>query len=565
MLYLRLGIEGPVSEREHVEIVPLGGLGEFGMNMMALRCRGTILVVDAGLMFPRGDLLGVDFVVPDLTYLRENIEEVRAVLLTHCHEDHIGALPFLLDEVPVPVYATPLTLGIARGRLEEHGLLESADLRTVHPGGQLEIGDFHVRFFGVTHSTADCLGLAIDTPAGLIVHTGDFKFDHSPPDGRLSDYALLSAMGERGVLALLSDSTNSERGGHTPSETHVGRELERIFRSSPGKIVVACFASSIHRIQTVLDLAAGLGRSVVALGRSMVQNVTVARELGYLTDTGGVLIDPQEAARLPADRLVMLTSGSQGEPTAALARLALDNYKLFRVDAGDTVVISARTIPGNETQVSHLINHLCRRGARVFDERTAAVHASGHASRDELELMINLTRPRFFVPIHGEYRQLFRHALLAQESGIPQDRVLIAETGDIIHLSEESIEIRGRAPVGRRLIDEGGITELDEGVVRDRQRLSKEGVVLAVVAVNKSTGRIEGTPELASRGHVQEMELPALLNEARQVLMRTLQECSEEERTDAVLLTELVRTDLKRFFRKRTATRPMIVPVILEI
>jgi ribonuclease J len=535
------------------------------MNMMALRYGGSIVVIDAGLMFPKDDLLGVDIVVPDLAYLKENLEEVRAVILTHGHEDHMGALPFLLDEVPVPVYGTPLTLGLARGRLQEHGILNHADLRPLRSRERLQIGDLQIDPFSVTHSIADSFGLAIETPVGRVIHTSDFKFDHSPPDRKLSDYAFLSETGEHGVLALFSDSTNSERSGYTPSEMQVSRSLAQIFRSSPNKIIITCFASSVHRIQIVLDLAAEFDRSVVPLGRSMVQNIAIARELAYLTDKDGVLVDSHEASRLPADRLVLLSSGSQGEPMAALARLALDTYKLFSVEPGDSVIISARTIPGNETRVSHLINHFCRRGARVFDESSMLVHASGHASQEELKLMINLTRPRFFVPIHGEFRQLHRHAMIARENGIPSDRIVIAQTGDIICLSPESIEVRGRAPVGRRMIDEGGITELDEFVVRDRHHLSREGIVLAVVAINKSTGKIEGSPELVSRGHVQEMEQSALLAEARQVVVNTLRECSEEERADALLLTETVRTDLKRFFRKRTATRPMIVPVILEI
>jgi len=555
-----------MGDQDYIEIVPLGGLGEFGMNTMAVRFAGTILVIDAGLMFPRDDLLGVDIVVPDLSYLKQHAEEVRAIILTHGHEDHIGGLPFLLQEIPVPVYGTPLTLGLARNRLREYRLLESAELQPIKARHRLHVGEFEVDFISMTHSLADAVALSILTPLGRIIHTGDFKFDSAPPDHRLSDYAYLSQLGDEGVLALLSDSTNSERPGYTPSEGQVRGTLRQIFRSSPRKIVLACFASSIHRLQTVLDLAAETGRRVVPLGRSMTQNIAIARELGYLSDRNTVLGDVHEGHRLPPERLILLSSGSQGEPMAALTQLALEKHKHFSIEPDDCVVLSARTIPGNDIRVSHLINHCCRRGARVYsDDGSMLVHASGHASQEELKLMLGLTRPRFFMPIHGEYRQLHRHAQLADEAGVPRERTLISETGDIVALERDSIYVRGRAPVGRRLIDEGGIAELDELVVRDRQQLSEEGVVLAVLAINKATGAIEGSPEIVSRGHLQETGQNDLMAQARQAIVATIQQCSEEERADSLLLTENIRSELKRFFRKRTATRPMIVPVILEI
>jgi ribonuclease J len=407
--------------------------------------------------------------------------------------------------------------------------------------------------------------MALTTPFGTIVHTGDFKFDQAPPDGKLSDYARLSAIGDQGVLALFADSTNAERPGYTSSESHVRRSLEQIFHATHGKIIVACFASSSHRIQILLDLAQEFGRKVVPVGRSMVQNTAISRELGYLSVPPNVLLDAKEGAALPPQELVLLCTGSQGEPVSALSRLALGRHKDFEVESGDAVVFSARAIPGNETRISHLNSHFCRRRARVYDESHSMVHVSGHASQEELKLMLNLIRPRFFVPIHGEYRQLYNHALLAQETGIPSERILLAENGDIISLTPDKAAVVGRAPVGRRLIDAGGIAELDELVVKDRQRLSEEGVVLAVVPINKSTGLIEGVPELISRGHLQENGGTALMAEARQVILSTVETCSSEERVDSLVLTEMVRTDLKRFFRRRTATRPMIVPVILEI
>ncbi len=554
-----------MSTDDAVEVVPLGGLGEFGMNSMAIRYRGSIVVVDAGMMFPRDDLLGVDLVVPEFTYLLEHRQEVKAVVLTHGHEDHIGALPYLLQDLPVPIYGTPLTLGFARGRLAEHGLLQQAQLNRIGPRQTLDAGEMRLEFLSVTHSIADSLGIAITTPLGTIIHTGDFKFDQSPPDQKPTDYARLSHFAEQGVLALFSDSTNSERPGYTPSESNVRKHLDQIFRSSKGKIVVTCFASSIHRIQIALELARECGRRVVTVGRSMKENISIARELGYLTVPEGALADSREASRIPDHKLVLLCTGSQGEPLAALTKLALGKHKEFTVTAGDAVIISARAIPGNERRISHLINHFCYRGATVYDETRWGVHVSGHASQEELKLMINLTRPRFFVPVHGEFRQLFHHAQLAHETGIPRERILLAETGDIIVLTPDKAEIRGKAPVGRRLIDEGGLAELDELVVRDRQHLSEEGVLMAVVAINKSTGQIEGLPELVSRGHLQENGGAKILAEAREVVLKTLRECSEEERRDSLVLTELIRADLKRFMRKRTATRPMILPVVLEI
>lgn len=554
-----------MNNNETLEVVPLGGLGEFGMNMMAIRYGGSMIVIDAGLMFPRNDLLGVDLVVPDLTYLRDHKDEIRALFLTHGHEDHIGALPYLLDEINLPVYGTPLTLGFVRGRLAEHGLLDSAQLLQIRAQDTVEVGGMQVEVLRVSHSIADSIGLAIRTPIGTIIHTGDFKFDQSPPDNKPSEYSRLAHYGEQGVLALFSDSTNSERPGYTPSESHVRSHLEQIFHSSRQKIVMACFASSVHRIQIALDLAQTFGRRVVAVGRSMKQNIAIATRLGYLNVPPGLMVDTHEAAHLPDEQLVILSTGSQGEPMAALTLLALGKHKDFDLEQGDSVIISARVIPGNETRISHLINHFCRRGAKVYDETRWAVHVSGHASQEELKLMLNLTKPKFFIPIHGEFRQLYHHSLVAQEAGIPSDRILLAETGDILSFTADSLSIIGKAPVGRRLIDEGGVAELDEFVVRDRQHLSEEGVVLAVLAINRSTGDLEGMPELVSRGHVEVGEGAAFLAEGRDIVLNTLAECTSEERKDPLVLTEIIRANLKKYFRKHTGTRPMIVPVIIDI
>ena len=546
------------------EIVPLGGLGEFGMNMMAVGYGGDIIVVDAGLMFPREDLLGVDYVIPDFAYLLENREKVRAIFITHGHEDHVGALPYLLKDLPVPVYATPLTLGFAQGRLEENGVLEEAELIDVEARDTWDFGDLHVEVIHMTHSIADSIGLAITSPVGTIIMTGDYKLDSAPPDQRPTDYARLSHYGEQGVLALFGDSTNSERPGFTPSEAHVRKNLETIFHSSRRKIIVACFASSIHRIQIIFDLARVFGKRVIVIGRSMKQNISIASDLGYLKIPPGILADVSEARSIPDEDLVILSTGSQGEPLAALTKLAFGKQKGLSVNEGDSIVISARVIPGNELRVSRLVNLFCRRGARVYEESQREMHVSGHASQEELKIMLNLTKPRYFIPIHGEYRQLFAHTLLAEETGIPKDRILIAETGDIIHLGENHIRVDGKAPVGRRLIDAGGFAELDEDVIGDRQRLSEEGVVLAVVVVDKSTGGMKGAPELAIRGHVQENEEFDFLAEARQVVINTFEECTREERADSGALTENIRAALRRYFRKGAGTRPMIIPIVIE-
>ncbi|MBN2338906.1 MAG: ribonuclease J [Acidobacteria bacterium] len=552
-------------KEEKMEIVPLGGLGEFGMNMMAVRYGEDILVVDAGLMFPREDLLGVDRVIPDFAYLFEHRDRVRGIVLTHGHEDHIGALPYLLEDFSIPVYGTRLTLGLLRGRLRESGLLEHCDLRPVRARDLLDFGRIRVEILGMTHSLADSIGLAITTPVGTVIHTGDFKLDSAPLNHSVTDYARIAQLGEEGVLALLSDSTNSERRGFTPPEINVRSGLELIFHLCPRKIVVACFASSIHRIQIVLDLARAFGRRVAVLGRSMKDNIRIASELGYLAVPPDLLLEPGAAKTIPDEELLVLCTGSQGEPLAALTRLAFDKQKDISVTPGDAVILSARVIPGHEGRISRLVNHFCRRGARVFDEGHWMTHVSGHASAEELKIMLNLARPRFFVPVHGEYRQLFAHTLLARETGIDPENILLAESGDIIELTPSSIRVAGKAPVGRRLIDSGGVAELDEVVIGDRQHLSEEGVVLAVVAVNKATGAVERVSELVSRGHIQEAEGAAFLAEARQAALLALEECSEEERRDSGVLTEVVRVALKRYFRKRTGTRPMIVPVIIEV
>ncbi|MCI0418299.1 MAG: ribonuclease J [Acidobacteria bacterium] len=551
-----------------VEAIPLGGLGEFGMNMMVLRYGEQMIVIDAGLMFPDEELLGIDIMVPDISFLIENASQVKAFLLTHGHEDHIGGLPFVLPALMhVPVYGTRYTLGLVKGKLEEHSLLDQAKLVTVKPRQVEQIGDFRVEFIHVTHSIVDAVMLAITTPAGAILHTGDFKIDSSPLDGQVMDLPTIAEYGSRGVLALFADSTNSERSGFTPSETTVIERLDEIFHHARKKVVVCCFTSSIHRIQIVLDLAQKYNRKVVLGGRSMLANTKIASELGFLKIPDAILIRPQEARKLPPERVAMLMTGSQGEPMAALPRLAVDNYKNIVIEPDDSVIISARVIPGNEKTISRMINHIYKHDAHVYydDGSLPPVHVSGHASAEELKLLLNLVRPKFFVPIHGEYRQLFRHAELAKRVRAVKNKVLIAETGDRIQFSEEDAQIVGKVPVGRIFIDEGSLDEVEEIVMRDRRHLAEDGIVLPVLAINKATGKLEGQVEIITRGFIFVDEEDSLMSDSKGRVLQTLEESTFEEATDWAVIKEKIRTDLRRFLFKQTSKRPLVLPVILEI
>jgi len=506
--------------------------------------------------------------VPDISFLIENASQVKAFLLTHGHEDHIGGLPFVLPAlIHVPVYGTRYTLGLVKGKLEEHGLLDQVKLITVKPRQVEQIGDFRVEFIHVTHSIVDAVMLAITTPAGTILHTGDFKIDSSPLDGQVMDLPTIAEYGSRGVLALFSDSTNSERSGFTPCETTVIERLDEIFHHARKKVVVCCFTSSIHRIQIVLDLAQKYNRKVVLGGRSMLTNTKIASELGFLKIPDGILIKPQVALKLPKERVAMLMTGSQGEPMAALPRLAVDNYKNIVIEPGDSVIISARIIPGNEKTISRMINHIYKRGAHVYydDGSLPPVHVSGHASAEEMKLLLNLVRPKFFVPIHGEYRQLFRHAELARSLHAVKIKVLIAETGDRIQFSEEDASIVGKVPVGRIFIDEGSLDEVEEVVVRDRSHLAEDGIVLPVLAINKATGKLEGQLEIITRGFVFVDEDDSLMSDSKARVLKTLEESTFDEVTDWAVIKEKIRTDLRRFLFKQTSKRPLVLPVILEI
>jgi ribonuclease J len=546
--------------------IPLGGLGEFGMNMLALRTGDEILVIDAGMMFPEAELLGVDIVIPDITYLKQNREMVRAIVLTHGHEDHIGALPYILRDVNVPVYGTSFTLALVRKRLEEHGLLEKADLREVLAGRRAEIGSFEVEFIHVTHSMIDCLALAVRTPAGVIIHTGDFKIDPTPVDGQPFDLHTFARYGQEGVLALFSDSTNIERPGYTPSERAVWTRLEELCRAAPRKVLISCFASSIHRIQQVVNIAALVGRKIGFVGRSMVDNVEIAHGLGRLRIPDGMVIRPQDLKSFDPQKVVVLVSGSQAEPMSSLSRVAVDNHRLLSVEPEDTVILSARIIPGNEKAIFRMLDHMFRRRALVYyDNNGGLIHVSGHASQEEQKLILNLVRPRYFVPLHGEYRHLFRHAALAHQVGAVSGEIFLLEDGQAVEFTEEGAFRRDSVAAGRVCVDSGSLEEIEEVVIRDRKHLSEDGIVVPIIAIDKHTGRMESRPEMVTRGFLPSEDGTELLAGARDVILRTIEESNAEEKTDWGVIKEKIRVDLKRYLNKQTSKRPLILPVILEV
>ena len=546
----------------------MGGLGEFGMNMTAIRYADNIIIVDCGMMFPEAELLGVDLVMPDLTYLKENQAQIRALILTHGHEDHIGAVPYFLSEIDVPVYGTDFTLALVDRRLEEYELEEEPRFIHVKPKQIVEIGPFKVEFIHVTHSIVSAVSLAITTPLGVIIHTGDFKVDPTPTDNELFDLHTLADYGKRGVLLLLSDSTNSDRAGYTESERAVRPRMEEIFNRADRRVVVSCFSSSIHRIQLVLDLAQEFGRRVAVVGRSMVAVTEIAHSLGLLDIPDGILLRPQDAMGAPPDKVAILVSGTQGEPMSALARVAVDNHKHVSVEAGDTVVLSARIIPGNEKSIFRMIDHMARRGADVlYGTMNPPLHVSGHASVEEMKLVLNLVRPRFFMPIHGEFRQLSKHARLADHLRFAgMEEAFVMESGDILEIDHHGARKAGRVQVGRVCIDSGSVDDVvQEVVIRDRRHLSEDGIVLPVIAINRHTGRIESLPEIVSRGFALAEDGSTFMQSARQVVAKTLEGSNQEEKTDWGVMKEKIRADLKRFIVKETSRRPLIMPVILEV
>ena len=549
-----------------LHIVPLGGLGEFGMNCMAVRWGDDIIVIDAGMMFPEAELLGVDIVVPDISYLIENRQKVRAIVLTHGHEDHIGALPWILSELNVPVWGTEFTLAYVEDKLDEHGLLDNADLREIRPADRFKIGPFTIHPIQVTHSQVDCVALAIHTPLGVMIHTGDFKVDPTPTDNRLFDLHAFAEYGKEGVLALFQDSTNVERRGYTPSERAVRRKFDEVFARTERRLFISCFSSSIHRIKLAVELAWEHKRKVAFVGRSMNSSSEIAEDLGYLEIPEGLLIHPGEIKNYAPEKVCVMISGTQGEPMSALSRAAVDNHKHAKIEKNDTVVLSSRIIPGNEKAIYRMVDHLFRREAHVIydDGSSPPIHVSGHASQEELKLIINLVKPKYFIPVHGEYRQLKLHAELAQSMRGSVGNVMLIESGDILEFDELGARKAGKVNVGRICIDSGSRTDVVEDlVIKDRRHLSEDGFVLPIIAINKLTGKVEVTPEIVTRGFSGGEN--GFWDEARAVVQQTLGQSSEEERADYGVIKEKIRADLKRFISKQTQKRPLIMPVILEI
>ncbi|MCL5735377.1 MAG: ribonuclease J [Actinobacteria bacterium] len=533
--------------------------------MMVLEYGDAMVLIDSGLMFPDDEMLGIDLVLPDFAYVVENRDKLLGILLTHGHEDHVGALPYLLKEVEAPVFGTRLTLGLVNAKLGEHGLQGKVTLREVSPGKDVQLGPFSVEFLEVCHSIPDGVGLGLHTPVGVVVHTGDFKLDQTPIDCRVTAMQRFAELGRKGVLLLLSDSTNADLPGFTRPERSVGESLEGIFALAPGRIIVASFASHIHRIQQVMDAAANHGRSVAVIGRSMVKNVNIASNLGYLTVPDGLVIRPHDIALLPPDRVTILSTGSQGEPLSALARMASHDHPLVEITKGDTVVISARAVPGNETSVYRTIDRLFAAGARVIYESSAGVHVSGHAAAEELKVMLNLVKPRYFMPVHGEHRHLFFHAELARSVGMTDDQIFILENGDVLELDGEHAAVTGQVQAGMILVDGFAMGDLHDLVLRDRQHLATDGLVMVVVARSLQNGKIVGEPEVVFRGFAHSGDLEELSEEAKRRVIETLETVEMAQMTDATLLKNHLHDVLQKYLHKEAGRRPMVLPVVVEV
>lgn len=546
-------------------IIPLGGIGEIGKNMTVIQYDKEIVVIDSGLMFPEEEMLGIDIVIPDITYLLENKEYIKGIVITHGHEDHIGALPYLLQQINVPLYGTKLTLGLVEGKLKETKFKKNVSMNVVKPPATVHIGNFSVDFIRVNHSIPDSVGLAIHTPVGVVCHTGDFKLDQTPVDGRIADLHKFAELGSRGVLVMMSDSTNAEREGYTMSEKVVGNTIEDIFQKASGRIIVATFASNIHRIQQIFDSAHKFGRKVAVVGRSMVNVVNIAIDLGYLSVAKGLLMELDELSRLPKEKVVIITTGSQGEPMSALTRMAMSEHKKVEIIPGDTVMISASPIPGNEKFVARTIDHLFKQGANVIYEAISGVHVSGHASQEELKLMLNLIRPKFFVPVHGEYRHLIRHAQLAKQVGIPEENIFIAENGRVLEFTSESGRMAGKVTAGKVLVDGLGVGDVGNIVLRDRKQLSQDGILIVVVTIDKERAEVVAGPDIISRGFVYVRESEELMEQSREKVKQALKKCQDEDISEWSTIKSQVRDALGKFLFEQTRRRPMILPIIMEV
>ena len=550
---------------EPLKVIPLGGLGAIGKNMMVLEYGDALMVIDTGLMFPDDEMLGIDLVLPDFSYVVENKDRVLGIIITHGHEDHVGALPYLLKEVDAPVYGTRLTLGLVNAKLGEHGLQGKVVLHEVTPETILELGPFMIEFLEVAHSIPDGVGLGIHTPVGIVVHTGDFKLDQTPIDCRPTAMQRFAELGRSGVLLLLSDSTNADVRGFTKPERTVGRQLDSIFALAEGRIIVASFASHIHRIQQVMDTAARHGRSLAIIGRSMVKNVNIASNLGYLTVPDGLIVTPHDLAVLPPDRVTVLSTGSQGEPLSALARMAARDHPSVEIQKGDTVIISARPVPGNETSVNRTIDRLFASGARVIYEASAGVHVSGHAATEELKVMLNLVRPKYFMPIHGEHRHLYFHAELARDTGIPDDHVFMLENGQVLELTPDRAEVAGQVQAGMILVDGFAMGDFHDLILRDRRHMASDGLVMVVVVRSAQDGKVVGEPEVVFRGLAHSGELDELSEQSRRLVVETLASEDMLQVTDLGLVKTRVHDVLQKFLRKEAGRRPMVLPVIVEV
>lgn len=552
------------SERAKIKIIPLGGINEIGKNITAIEYKDDIIIIDCGLKFPDDDMFGIDIVIPDVSYLVKNPEKIKGIFLTHGHEDHIGALPYVLKQLNVPVYGTKLTLGIVETKLKEHGLLASTELIRVKPKDIIKLDSVSVEFIKTNHSIADSVAIAIHTPLGVVLHTGDFKVDYTPIDGEMMDFGRLAELGRKGVLVMMADSTNVERAGYTMTERVVGETFLRLFNKAEGRIIVATFASNVHRIQQIITAAQAYEKKVAVSGRSMENIVQVAIELGYLTIGEDVLIPVDQISKYPNNKVVIITTGSQGEPLSALARMAASEHRKINVVPGDTVIISATPIPGNEKLVSKVVNQLFKKGAEVIYGSLEKIHVSGHACQEELKLMHSLVKPRFFIPVHGEYRHLKKHGELALELGLPEKNLLIPENGDIIEVARNYIKKSGTVVSGQVFVDGLGVGDVGNIVLRDRKHLSQDGILTIVVTIEKQTGKVVSGPDIISRGFVYVRESEGLMDEAREVVKSVLRDCEERQITDWATLKSKMRDELREFLYEKTKRKPMILPIIME-